>query len=638
MVKTPAPPPDAPSMEELAYIPEPSYSQKLTMKVLILIGVIELFLFVYWFFNPVHIGYVPLFVFLSISIGFRFLKTIHEWYHYAGMSVPEVKEIDQEWRVDMFTTACPGEPIEMIRKTLEAMVHVEYPHTTYLCDEGNDPVLKQMCEEIGVIHVYRGEDKTNAKAGNINYAIENHATGEICVILDPDHVPHPRFLHEVLPYFSDDEIGFVQCIQAYHNRRESMVSRGATEQTYHFYGPMMMSMNTYGTAQAIGANCTFRRSALDSIGGHAPGLSEDMHTSMLLHSKGWKSVYVPSALTRGEVPATMASYYKQQLKWSRGSLELLFFVLPKIFKSLTWRQKLHYLAIPLHFMFGMIVLMDLLIPVFALFMAETPIIVNLLDLGLYAAPLIITILLIRQYAQNWVLEEQERGFHVLGGMLLTGTWWVHFVGFVCTLLRINIPYIPTPKQEQFENAFKLSLPNIAMILLSMVAIIYGLSYDWSPYSMMMAGFALINIMILSFTVLIGQQRILRKISRLIGARGKIMYTLRDGFYRFKHWGIFSPLRNIGVICLAMLFMFGGAYLWKNQYAGLKLTELKPLVDKPSEGFYLGIPLTQFEHNSDPDLRADLVITEVKWEDSSLSHVLFNQSGKALVEGESPITD
>ena len=51
----------------------------------------------------------------------------------------------------------------------------------------------------------------------------------------------------------------------------------------------MMGMNAYNTAQAIGANCTFRRAALDSIGGHAAGLTEDMHTAMRLHAQGWKS-------------------------------------------------------------------------------------------------------------------------------------------------------------------------------------------------------------------------------------------------------------------------------------------------------------------------------------------------------------
>jgi cellulose synthase (UDP-forming) len=616
MVRSKTPETEETHYEDLLSIRKPCRREKITMRVLITVGVIQLLLFSYWFFDPDHVGYLPLYIFLCISIGFRFLKMIHEWYHYAAISVPPKKEIDRDWKVDMLTTYCPGEPIEMIRTTLKAMVAVEYPHTTYLCDEGNDPLLKEMCEELGVVHVYRGTDKTNAKAGNINYALRNKATGDIAVILDPDHIPHPRFLHEVLPHFDNDKVGFVQCIQAYHNRRESMVSRGASEQTYHFYGPMMMSMNTYGTVQAIGANCAFRREALDSIGGHAPGLSEDMHTSMLLHSKGWESVYVPIALTRGEVPGTMASYYKQQLKWARGSIDLLFYVIPRIFKDLTWRQRIHYISIPLHFMFGIIVLMDLLIPIFSLFLAESPIIVNLHDLILYATPLVITMLLIRQYAQNWVLEQQERGFHMIGGILLTGTWWVHLVGFVCTIFKVKIPYIPTPKQEEPENSWKISIPNILAIMLSIAAIVYGINYDWSPYSLMMAGFAATNVAILSLTVLMGQQKLLMRISRFIRAQGKLMHLLRDGFYRFKHRGIFSPLRNVAVIGLSLMLLFSGSYAWKNRYSDLKLEELKPQAEKPSEGFYLGVPLNENRlGESYQTNRSDLVLSDLKWQDS-----------------------
>ncbi|MEM9790679.1 MAG: glycosyltransferase, partial [Planctomycetota bacterium] len=165
--------------------------------------------------------------------------------------------------------------------------------------------LKQVCQDLGVIHVYRGEDKTDAKAGNINFALEHYATGEIAVVLDPDHQPRPDFLDKTVPYFENPKVGFVQCVQAYSNQNDSLIAKGAAEHTYHFYGPMMMSMNTYGTVQAIGANCTFRRAALDSIGGHAAGLSEDMHTSMRLHSAGWESVYVPENLSRGLVPSTL---------------------------------------------------------------------------------------------------------------------------------------------------------------------------------------------------------------------------------------------------------------------------------------------------------------------------------------------
>ncbi|PIQ20596.1 MAG: cellulose synthase, partial [Cytophagales bacterium CG18_big_fil_WC_8_21_14_2_50_42_9] len=74
-----------------------------------------------------------------------------------------------------------------------------------------------------------------------------------------------------------------------------------------------------------------------SIGGHSPGLAEDMHTAMRLHAKGWKSRYVPEVLSKGLVPATLAAYYKQQVKWSRGTFDLFFKVYPYIFSKLTWR-------------------------------------------------------------------------------------------------------------------------------------------------------------------------------------------------------------------------------------------------------------------------------------------------------------
>ena len=214
------------------------------------------------------------------------------------------------------------------------------------------------------------------------------------------------------------------------------------------------------------------------------------------------------------------------------------------------------------------------------------------------------------------MEKQERGFHTIGGMLLTGTWWVHLVGFICTLLRIKIPYIPTPKQEKFQDAWKLSIPNILMIILSISAIVYGINYDWSPYSLMMAGFALVNILILSFTVLIGQQKFMRKLSRFIGARKKTMHSLRDGFYNFKHRGIFSPLRNIMVIGFSLFFLIAGSYAWKNRYKGLLLSDLKPPIEKKSEGFYLGIPLAELDENLPfSDYRSDLVSANINWEDS-----------------------
>lgn len=492
--------------DEIIKVKAPAKTEIRTIRILICLAAVAMFLFVSWFIDPEHVGFAPVYWLLTFALLFKLVKMVHEWYHYWSPSVSRRPESTRPWKVDVLTTACPGEPREMIIRTLRAMVNITYPHTNYLCDEGDDPILKQVCRELGVVHVTRTV-KANAKAGNINNALKQ-ASGDICVVLDPDHEPIPQFLDRVLPYFEDEKIGFVQCVQGYYNQEESFIAKGAAEQTYHFYGPMMMCMNTYGTVQAIGANCTFRRSALDSIGGHAAGLSEDMHTAMQLHAKGWKSVYVPEMLTKGLVPATLSSYYKQQLKWSRGTFELLFRTLPQLWSKFTWRQKIHYFTIPLYFLFGLINLIDIIIPLLALSLAEVPWEVNLGNFALYFVPLCGISMIIRLYAQRWLLEDHEKGFHFAGGVLRLATWWIFLVGFIYTIFKIKVPYIPTPKEDVHQNYVRLSLPNFIVLLVSCGLVYYGLSIDWTPYSIAMASYSLMSAGMLAFTVLMSQQKLL----------------------------------------------------------------------------------------------------------------------------------
>ncbi|HLL93856.1 MAG TPA: glycosyltransferase, partial [Spirosoma sp.] len=429
---------------------------------MIIAGLLFMAAFVGVYFQAQNRDYSWLFVLLTISVVFKLLRLLHEWYHYWVIVPATPPPSIKTWTVDVLTTYCRGEPQDMVVHTLRAIQNLTYPHTTYLCDEADDPYLKQVCAEMGIQHVTR-QEKTDAKAGNINNALRQ-ATGEVCLVIDPDHVPAPDFFDHILPFFEDAAVGFVQCVQAYSNRKESIVAYGATEQTYSFYGPMMTCMGNYGTAQAIGANCTFRRAALNSIGGHASGLCEDMHTAMQLHANGWESVYVPLPLTYGLVPATLSAYYKQQLKWARGAFELLFTVFPKLFSRLTPRQRLHYGTLPLYYLIGSIQLIDLLVPIVALVLLRFPLQVDLLLFGAVYVPLLLTGFLIRQYAQRWLIERHEAGFHLIGGILTSGTWWVYVLGLVYTLFRVDVPYIPTPKNDRPQNHFLLVLPNLLMCL------------------------------------------------------------------------------------------------------------------------------------------------------------------------------
>lgn len=524
-------------MKKRQIVKPPSPLERITLQLMIIIGIVSMGYFLYNLLLPEYVGFTLFYWVLIFAVIFNCLKILHEWYHYFFISVPKKPSGNRAFTVDIITTFCPGEPYEMIEETLTAIQAIRHHHTTYLGDEGNDPYIKSMCDRLGVIHVTR-TDRKDAKAGNINNIL-TLATGDLCVVLDPDHVPTPDFLDRIVQHFNDPEIGYVQVVQAYKNFDESLVAKGAAQQTFQFYGPMMMTMNHYGTVMAIGANCTFRRAALDSIDGHAAGLAEDMHTAMQLHAKGWKSVYVPEVLTRGLVPATLSAYYKQQLKWARGTFELLFTTYPKLFAKFTWRQRIHYGTLPFHYFSGVICLINFLIPVLSLTLGVIPLKVDLITFAIIGIPFVTAVTVVRHYVQRWVMEEEERGFHMVGGLLLIGAWWIYILGLVYTITRKKIPYIPTPKDANTRDGWAINFPNITVAVISIAAIIYGLITDWNPYAIFMACVTLLNVAFMVFIIFASRQRpqhlrhttsLKKKISGYARAIKRLLWLFRHRLY------------------------------------------------------------------------------------------------------------
>ena len=546
-------------MKPAERIKAPSFKELYILRFMILVGLADMIFFLYILLNDAIIDNPTLYWLLIIALVFTFLKIIHEWYHYFYITVPETPALTKQYTVDIFTTYCAGEPYDMMLETLTAIQAIKYPHNTYLCDEADDPYLKDLCNKLGIHHITRLE-KINAKAGNINNALQ-YATGEICVILDPDHVPFPEFLDPIISHFNDPKVGFVQIVQAYKNFHEGLIAKGAAQQTFQFYGPMMMTMNKYGTVLAIGANCTFRRSALDSIGGHAPGLAEDMHTAMQLHAKGWKSVYVPAVLARGLVPSTISAYYAQQLKWSRGVFELFVTSYFKLFKHFTWRQKLHYGVIPFYYLSGFIFLINFLIPILSLLMEVNPIKMDFYSFALVGLPLVVQIILVRNYVQRWVMEDEERGFHIVGGLLMIGTWWIFIIGILYTIIRKKVPYVPTPKDDTEENNWPLNIPNVIVLAVSLFAIGYGLYTDWNPYTFVMAGLAGINCLILFFNIAASKQAYLRELKKkykVVNLSAKRAFYARKLFWKMRI-RVYAGIRHVAIF-LTLITMAITGYL------------------------------------------------------------------------------
>lgn len=451
--------------------PEVRTWQRVVIGILIFLGVQSVFSFGLWWFRLEHVNNVTLFILLSTATWYGIFRLMVGWYNAFHVDQPAAVEAPPGLSVAIFTTSSPGEPYEMFVRTLAAARDITYPHTTYLLDDTRDPRFAKLAEEMDAVHL-EIVGVPGAKAGKINEALKQ-TTEDFILVLDPDHIPLPNFLDRVLGYFQDPEVGFVQVAQAYYNAGESFVARAAAEQTFAFYGPIMQGMNGTGTAVAIGANCTFRRTALESVGGHGIGLAEDLVTSIRLHAKGWKSCYVPEIVSRGLVPSDLDSYLKQQLKWSRGVHEVLFREYPRAFRSLTAYQRISYLMIGTYYLVGLTTLIYFAIPLIYLWFGKQPAYLLLSEYVQHALPVGLVGILIYQFMQRWMCDPaRETGLHWRGTLLKIGSWNIFLKGLVLSVLRINVPYIPTVKERRRTRFWRLARLPIAMILVSVLTVVW----------------------------------------------------------------------------------------------------------------------------------------------------------------------
>jgi len=415
-----------------------------------------------WWFRPAHVNQAVLFAGLSLAVWYGIARLLAGWINGLAIARAPHQPPPANLSVAIFTTSSPGEPIEMFERTLAACARVRYPHRTYLLDDTRDPRVGELAARHGAIRVEL-LDLPGAKAGKINRALEL-TREDFVLVLDPDHLPFPEFLDRVLGHFADERVGFVQVAQAYYNQGRSFTAAAAAEQTYAFYGPGLMGLYGHGASVAIGANCTFRRRALEAIGGHGVGLAEDLVTAIRLHAAGWRSVYLPEVVSRGLVPEDLGSYYTQQLKWSRGVYEVLFAELPRAFRRLTWRQRLAYAAIGTYYLCGATTLLFLVFPYLYLWLGLQPADMYFEDFVSAGGPVAAIGIVTYLYAQRWLCDpDRERGLHWRGMLLKLGTWPVYLAGTVLGVLRRDVPYRPTPKQAVAGRFLRLAWPHLLLV-------------------------------------------------------------------------------------------------------------------------------------------------------------------------------
>ncbi len=270
-----------------------------------------------------------------------------------------------------------NEDVPLLRGTLQSMAALDYPHTVYVLDDGNRPEVAALAEELGVHYIAR-DNNLYAKAGNINNALDQ-TSGEFVAIFDADHIVLRHFLTATIGHFEDESVAFVQTPHAFYNfdSYSSTFSPGAAD--YWEEGDLFHHCVQNGKANAnanvfCGSAAIFRRRALEDVGLiSTETITEDMHTGLRLHAKGWKSVSLDERMVAAQAAPDVTAYQTQRLRWGEGNLSIIRHDNPVTMPGLTLTQRVHYAGAMLGWTTGVARLVLYLTPVMMLITEVVPI-------------------------------------------------------------------------------------------------------------------------------------------------------------------------------------------------------------------------------------------------------------------------
>jgi cellulose synthase (UDP-forming) len=421
--------------------------------------------------------------------------------------------------IDVFITTY-GESVDVIRRTAVAAVAMRGEHLTWILDDGRSDDVRALAAEVGARYVRR-LSSGGAKAGNVNHAL-SISNGRFFAIFDADFVPKPDFLIETVPFFSNEQVAFVQTPQTYGNLH-NVISRGAGYMQSVFYRFIQPGRNRFNAAFCVGTNVIFRRTAVDDVGGiYTDSKSEDVWTSLKLHEAGWRTIYIPMVLAVGDAPDTVEAYTKQQLRWATGGFEILLTHNPLSRKrKLNLDQRVQYLVTAAFYLSGICPLLLLLVPPLEIYFDLRP--MNL-------STTIVTWLL---YYAGFYVMQIVLAFYTMGSfrwetlMLATASFPIYVAALVNVITGKEQKWSATGDKSKVSSPFNFMVPQVLffvfLLLTSFVAItrdvqngVFTLATAWNVTNTVILG---------SFVAAAGREaRLLKRATRLARVASRPLET------------------------------------------------------------------------------------------------------------------
>jgi cellulose synthase (UDP-forming) len=286
-----------------------------------------------------------------------------------------------------------NESLEVVKPTVLAAQNLDWPPDkikVYILDDGRRPQFRAFAASCGAEYMIRSNN-VHAKAGNLNHALKN-THGEFVAIFDCDHIPVRTFLTTTMGWFlRDPKCAMLQTPHHFFSpdpfERNLGTFRRVPNEGNLFYGLIQDGNDLWNATFFCGSCAVLRRGPLEEVGGIAvETVTEDAHTALKLHRRGYTTAYLRQVLAGGLATESLSGHIGQRIRWARGMAQIFRLDNPLTGPGLSLMQRLCYSNAMLHFFSGLPRLVFLTAPLAYLYFQFHIIDAAAATIALYAIP------------------------------------------------------------------------------------------------------------------------------------------------------------------------------------------------------------------------------------------------------------
>ena len=233
----------------------------------------------------------------------------------------------------------------LVERALAAAVALDWPRDRIeiqILDDSTDSSLDIARQAVAAyrecghrVTLVHREHRSGFKAGALKAGLAL-SDQPFIAILDADYVPPPDFLRLCMrPLLQDRGLAFSQARCDFLNANENLVTRTQQVMLESHFAVEQVTRSWAGQCLPFNGTCgIWRREAIDDAGGwQGDTLTEDLDLSYRADLAGWRALYLVSVGVPGELPDTVATWRRQQLRWNKGYAQTARKLLPRIGRS-----------------------------------------------------------------------------------------------------------------------------------------------------------------------------------------------------------------------------------------------------------------------------------------------------------------